>query len=407
MRAMYMDNFDRDIKRSYWVGVEEATCEGLVAEKCGRKNDVCDVLRCTGEPSLGLACKSISIGQCGIAGRMFEAMDPSNPGKDGYAITFVNSGSYNVTDNRELMSKYEELAPMVRSIRLKYSFPFMGDYGRSAHALVQCCSLSSECCVELRLEGFFMHYENVFVIQRAIRELKNLRNLYLEANSIVEDGCVGHLFLMLREKTPSLRYLHIPKISMIVEHDMVGTQCYKVCQFVQSCRKLVYLDVSFGKFNGKGFMSTLDVCAKNKSIQVLGLRGVLMKAFDMRTVIHRYMASGDLPLLDIVFGYEKEWMAFKNSLNLFFCLNKENRERERLLEELDSKVEICRVPYVLSELGKKQKLERGVSDTFTWFRDNGSALIELIVDLRNEETGHRNVTIEALRRTQAEHLRTV
>ena len=126
------------------------------------------VLCCTGEPNLGLNCKSIFIGQSGVVDLTLDAMDPSNPGKDGYAITFVNSGSYNVINNPELMSKYEELSPTVSSITLKYSFPFMGDYGRSASALEKMCYLSSESCVELRIECFYMDYSNVFAIQSAI-----------------------------------------------------------------------------------------------------------------------------------------------------------------------------------------------------------------------------------------------
>ena len=163
----------------------------------------------------------------------------------------------------------------------------------------------------------------------------------------------------------------------------------------------MYLDVSFGKFNCPGLVDILNTCGKNSSIQVLGLRGVLTKDFDMRSLIYRTMSSGSPALLDIVFGYNREWMGFKNSMNLFFCLNKENRERKRLLDELESKVETARLPYVLSELGKKRKLTSGVSDTFTCFRNNRSLLIEHIVDSRNKQTGYTNATIEALRRTEA------
>ena len=179
------------------------------------------------------------------------------------------------------------------------------------------------------------------------------------------------------------------------------SQCSKVCEFVQWCKKLVYVDVSFGKFNRPGLINILNACGRNESIQVLGLRGVLTKAFDMRPVIYRAMACGSPALLDIVFGYNREWMGFKNSMNLFFCLNKENRERKRLLHELRSKVETARLPYVLSELRKKRKLTSGVSDTFTCFRNNRSLLIEHIVDSRNKQTGYTNATIEALRRTEA------
>ena len=240
MCAAYEQNFDRQVNPWYCVGVDEETCEGMVAETCGRNNDRCEVLRCTGEPSLGLDCRPITIGRPDTALGVLKDLDPSNPAKDGYAITFLDDNIYKVLDIPEFVSKYEEeFAPTVSSITLKYSSPFIGDYRRSAKALERFCYLSSETCVELRIECFCMDYVNVFTIQRAIRNLPHLRSLYLEADTN-DDGCVGHLFMMLRERVPNLRHLHLPKISMMgnygMEPEPLQWQCNRVCQFVQWCQ---------------------------------------------------------------------------------------------------------------------------------------------------------------------------
>ena len=186
-----------------------------MSETCGTNNDQCEVLRCTGEPSLGLDCKPITIGRSTTVAGTVKDLDPSNPGKDGYAITFLNDYSYNVLDIPDFMSKYkEEFAPKVSSITLKFVFPCTGNYRRSALALERFCNMSSETCVELRIEGFCMDYVNVFTIQHAIRNLPHLRSLYLDAGTN-KNGCVGHLFMLLRERVPNLRHLHLPNISMM------------------------------------------------------------------------------------------------------------------------------------------------------------------------------------------------
>jgi hypothetical protein len=95
------------------------------------------------------------------------------------------------------------------------------------------------------------------------------------------------------------------------------------------------------------------------------------------------MSSGRLPLLDIVFGYNNKWRKIKNSMNLFFCLNKEKRERRLLLQSLHFHLyRYHQLPEVLQQLSNKRE---GVTDIYESILLNRNSLKDIIV---NPPNGH-------------------
>jgi hypothetical protein len=263
--------------------------------------------------------------------------------------------------------------------------PVLNKLGRCTTALLQIFMLSSSSCVQLHIQSFNIDFEIAYSLAKAISELKQLRSFHFECNrgSQAFESSLGYLFRFLRGELPNLRHLYLPKLQMTD----TATSCHRTsvhfAELLIGCPKLVYLDVSFGKFLGNAFQRIMYICEMNKSIQVLVLRKVFTNEFFPYYSIWVPMSSGRLPLLDIVFGYKNEWRKIKNSMNLFFCLNKEKRERRLLLESLHShSYQYRQLPEVLQQLGNKHE---GVTDIYESILLNRNSLKDIIV---NPPMGH-------------------
>jgi hypothetical protein len=132
----------------------------------------------------------------------------------------------------------------------------------------------------------------------------------------------------------------------------------------------------------------LDVCEEHKCIQVLVVRDLVGDEKCLKDGIRERISTGRMNLLDIVFENKRgnKWRRFKAEMDIFFCLNKEKRERRPLLESLLSpSFDSGRLPYVLSELGNKQE---GHGDLFEAFRDKGKLLVHVVVQSRKKPSNY-------------------
>jgi hypothetical protein len=353
--------------------MENKKCESLKVVWRGKKDYRYQLYRCSGCPKLPFKWKSIALDGNDSDEVIAQCLNAAKPGKNGYSITFQNGACYKIVQNLELWNLYVNLSDYVGAIAIVMPVfplvyhgepeePAVDRLLRVARALQGLFRCSGDSCVQLHIEGFNMNISIASVLGVAIRELPNLQSFFFEACRGSEES-LAVLFRSLRGKLPKLRHLYLPELQAeeLTNNNrnnphLQPTWClaeFLVGTVYPGCHDLVYLDVSFGEFGRRPFLRILDICRKNKSIEVLVLNGVGINHLFLTREVYRYMSDGSMPLLDIVFG-NNEWRQFKNSMNHFFRLNKEKRERRPLLEYLESEnASIALVPYALSALLKK------------------------------------------------------
>jgi hypothetical protein len=239
-----------------------------------------------------------------------------------------------------------------------------------------CTSLS---CVQLHIEFFNITVEVAHLLGLGIAKLTNLQSLFFEGNRGNEVS-YAILFHSLRGKLPNVRHLSLP--NLIEHHNTPQYHCvsFHLKKLLVNCAKLVYFDISYRHFAPCAIKRLLDICVLNKSIQVLCIQHLSTNMGFLSQMIQQRLSSGCMPLLDIVFGDKYNcWTHPKNErMNLFFCLNKEKRERRPLLQCLHThSFEYAILPYVLSALGKKQA---GFNDIYQLLREDENSLLKLIVN---------------------------
>jgi hypothetical protein len=317
---------------------------------------------------------------------------------------FQNGACYKIVHDVQLWNLYLNLSHRIGAIAIVMpAYPLVYDgepeevavtkLKQVADALWTLFWPSKDCCVQLHIESFNIDMGIALRLSSAIKQLPNLQSFFFEACRGSEKS-MAVFFRSLRGNLTKLRHLYLPELRALetgTNQTLQPTYCLQslLCGY-PGCPDLVYLDVSYGKFGPKPFLNILDICRHNTSIEVLVLRRIDINHVFFREQIYRYISDGGMPLLDIVFGYDNEWKHFKNRMNHFFWLNKEDREREPMIQYLDCEnPNSALLPYVLSPLLTKYK---GPNDVYGHLR--------LMTNLKNHIIGHTSTRLPKRKRSQ-------
>jgi hypothetical protein len=372
---------------TYPVG-DKDKCESLEVVACGRGDNRVDVLRSRGEPHLSLNCKSITVDGNESVAAMWQALDPGAPGVDGYSITFERGACSKIGREPALLARYRLIAPSIASITVPdLSYPSGSPYPQfdleiSACGLLTLLLDASDSCKQLRIHNCNSTRGVAFVLGFGISKLTKLQSLFLEHK---EGEYLEHVFSRIDGGLPHLRHLYLPGLPLTQDYSFF---LFRTKRFLLTCPNLVYFDISNSAFGAQGIKMVLDVCEEHKCIQVLVVRDLVGDEECLKDGIRERISTGRMPLLDIVFENRRgnKWRRFKAEMDIFFCLNKEKRERRPLLESLLSpSFDSGRLPYVLSELGNKQE---GHGDLFEAFRDKGKLLVHVVVQSRKKPSNY-------------------